>query len=451
MKLRHPNARGGAHNGRAVRHTGVARMLAAAGAHRARPSAVADERSGVGTPTAIFIEMNTTGSGEEFAACAKQLGLAPVVLTADPVRYHLLSADGGVRFHRCDTSSAAELERCCGELSKQREIRLVTSSSDHFLKAAADLARRLGLDGPSPEAIDLCRDKARQVEALARAGVAVPPRAIAVSSVEEASRAVEVVGLPAVIKPVVGTGSIGVRLVETMEEALATLAHLLDQRTNERGQPVEPRCLVMAYVEGQEFSVEFIDGQAIGVTRKHLGPLPFFVELGHTFPAPVGAVLTRNLEAAARRALEVVGHMRGAAHVELRANADGFFIIEINPRLAGGQIPRLIRRATGFDPVRAVITSVLNGRAEISVPQALYGCLRFIVPARDGTIEQFRGLDDAAQRFGLTDIVIYRRLPTQFQRVNDFRDRIGFVIATDENPEEAERRATAAATFFANQ
>src|SRR4029079_12563216 len=102
-----------------------------------------------------------------------------------------------------------------------------------------------------------------------------------------------------------------------------------------------------------EVSVETLGTTVIGVTAKHLGHLPSFVECGHDFPSPSGAERVVRLLAGA--ALKALGLGFGPAHTEIRVGPRGPVVIEVNPRLAGGRRPTLVRPATARDPTTAAL------------------------------------------------------------------------------------------------
>ncbi|QOZ11799.1 argininosuccinate lyase [Bradyrhizobium sp. CCBAU 51765] len=324
-------------------------------------------------------------------------------------------------------------------------IVLLTTSSDFYLYTAALEARRQGLTGPDPNAIALCQDKDRQAAALRAAGIGVPYSAT-VRAECDISRSIKQIGLPAVAKPISGTGSIGVTFVDTQIDATDALRKLLGTTNDVRGRPIQPGALLMSYVAGEEYSVELLDSKIIGVTRKHLGPLPHFVEIGHDIPARISTGLRVKIENKALRAIQVLGHVKGPAHVELRVDEDCVTIIEVNPRLAGGSIPTLFRYTTGFDPVLAVLRSLL-GMSSLPLRGGAHGSIRFIVPEREGSfaLPQCEHLVD---HFELAEFVLYHTPPLQFRRCNDFRDRIGHVIAVGDDPAVVARRAEAAVAFI---
>ena len=232
----------------------------------------------------VLVESNTSGSGRLFARTALRLGLTPVLLAADPALYGYAQQD---RLHvmTVDTTNAEALCAVCRRLGADFEIAGVTSSSEYYIESAAALARRLGLPAADPNAIRRCRDKGAQWRRLHEAGVPVP-RSHCADNPTEAVAAAERLGWPVVVKPVSGSGSVGVRCCE---DAAAVRAHsecLLEQRVNERGMAVPGQVLVQALIPGEEFSVESFGMRVIGVTRKHGGG-PRFVAVGHDFPACV--------------------------------------------------------------------------------------------------------------------------------------------------------------------
>lgn len=395
---------------------------------------------------AIFIESNTSGSGAEFILRAQELGLIPVFVTASPERYAFLLGSPDLDLRICDTSSESAVTAVVDNVATAMPIDLLTTSSDLYLYTAARQARRLGLAGPDPNAIALCQDKARQAAALRAAGIGVPYSAT-VSADCDIGNAITQIGLPAVTKPISGTGSIGVSLVETVTDATEALRNLLGATNDVRGRPIQSCALLMSYIAGEEYSVEILDSHIIGVTRKHLGALPHFVEIGHDVPALLSPQLRAQIEQEALRAIEVLGHVQGPAHVELRLHQDCVTIIEVNPRLAGGSIPSLFRHATGFDPVLAVLRSLL-GLPSAPLTGGAYGSIRFIVPKRDGFFTLAQNCEHLVDRFGLAECALYHTPPLQFRRSNDFRDRIGHVIAVDDDPAAAASRAEAAVAFI---
>jgi biotin carboxylase len=378
-------------------------------------------------PAIVFVESNTSGTGALFArAAAARRDCRPVLLTTDPARYEYVEQEG-VETVRVDTLDFGALLAVCRGLERGAGVAGITSSSEYYMATAAALARELGLPGPDPIAVEACRDKGEQCLRLAAAGVGVPGFRI-VRSAAEAVAAAEALGLPAVVKPVSGTGSLDVRLCATAAEVAGAAEAILARRRNERGMPLPERLLVQELAAGPEFSVETFGREVVGITRKHLGKPPFFVEVGHDFPAPLPEETARELTGAALRALDALGLGWGLAHLEIKHTSGGARIIEINPRLAGGFIPELVRLALGVDLVAASVAAAVGDRVELAPTPRGIASIRFLLVVEDGTFLGAEGVAEAAALPGVVDLALYPQPGAEMVVRGDFRDRVGHVI-----------------------
>ena len=374
------------------------------------------------TRALLFIESNTSGTGRLFVRAAREMGFAPVLVTARPQKYaYLADADAPevIVVPRVDEDELYTLihDRYDGGAG----VAGITSSSEYFIATAAALAARFGLAGPDAAAVHAARDKSWQRRALRDGGVAVP----AFQAVETAFGAVlaaREIGFPVVLKPVAGSGSVGVRACAGADEVEAHACALFAENADER-------VLVEALVEGPEFSVEVFSGRVIGITRKHLGAPPAFVEAGHDYPAVVSADVARALTAAVTRGTELLGLGWGPLHWELRMSGATAVPMEVNPRLAGGFIPELVRYAQGIDLIRETLRLVVGESPLPAAEHHWHASIRFLFAPADGRLAQVRGVADALANPGVVDVALYRGPGDELRVHGDFRDRIGHVVA----------------------
>ncbi|MGW7413863.1 ATP-grasp domain-containing protein [Streptomyces sp. NPDC054863] len=395
-------------------------------------------------PTLVLVESNTSGTGRLFARRARELGTRPVLLAEDPGRYDYARADD-VTVVRADTSGVAGVLEAVAALGIGTPAGL-TTSSDYFVPVAAEAAAALGLPGPDPRAVTLCRHKGSQHTALAAAGVPVAGHA-RVTSTDAALDAADRIGLPVVLKPADGSGSTGVRLCRSREEITTHAARLLARTHNERGIATAPGFLVESYVDGPEFSVEVFEHTAVTVVGKHLGAAPHFVETGHDVPAPVAAATAEALADTAVAAVKALGLGFGAAHVELRLTSRGPVLIEVNPRLGGGMIPELIRSALSVDLVHAQVAAALGRPADLEPRTAHHAALRFLVVEEPATLDEFATVP-AALPLHVTAMTLTGRGGVPLAPQHDHRDRVGHAIATAAGAPEASRAADGALTLL---
>lgn len=371
-------------------------------------------------PTLVFVESNTSGTGELFMDAARAAGLRPVLLTSDPGRYSYIrpcSPDVVVT----DTGDKTRLMDTCGAIRcSGGQIRGVWSSSEYFIPTSAWLARRLGLPGPDPAAVKAARSKTHQRQSLAGLSIGLAEWE-AFRSPEKAAAAAHRIDPPMVVKPSSASGSIGVIRCDSAEQAALHAALLL--RDYEE-------VIVERLISGPEFSVEVFHGKAIIAVRKHLGPLPHFVETGHDAPADLGASESSALCAAAELAIAELGLTWGPAHVEVRMAESGPKIIEVNPRLAGGFIPSIVRLATGIDLVDATVRAVAGEKVVPGQPaQGRHASIRFILASGSGMWTGITNLPEVAGGRDVADLRTYVNPGTEIRLRGDFRDRVGHVIA----------------------
>ncbi|MER5465930.1 ATP-grasp domain-containing protein [Streptomyces sp. NPDC002668] len=380
----------------------------------------------------LLIESNTTGTGRQFAQRAVAAGIEPVLLSADPGRYPY-AAEDGLRTVVVDTADTAALWSAVQKLAQVARIAGVLSSSEYFVATAAELAARLGLPGPSADAVRACRNKARQRRLLAEAGVPVPAF-LEVGEVAEAVDAASRLGLPVVVKPVQGSGSVGVRLCASLEEVADHADTLLAATVNERGLAAPSRILVESYLTGREFSVEVVGNEAVVAVVKHVGPPPMFVETGHDLPAALPPEQQAALTSCAVLAVRALGLGWGAAHVELRLDEGVPRVIEVNPRLAGGMIPELVRRACGVDLVSAQVSAAVGQPMALERTWNAGASIRFLTVGAEGVLGSVAVVDEALSwARGVPEVVdatLYRAPDTAVAPAEDFRGRLGHVITT---------------------
>lgn len=393
-------------------------------------------------PWLVFIESNTSGTGRLFAGLAHELGFRPVLLTSDSARYKY-AAEDGLKVIEVDTQVNDALLETCRKLACESELAGVTSSSEYFIETAATVASELGLPGPNPAAIRSCRDKHAQRVRLKEAGVGTPAFS-AVSSKKAAVEAARRIGLPVVVKPVSGSGSVGVKLCYGVDEVAAHAGVLLRQRHNERGLPIPRRILVEEMAVGPEYSVETFGARIIGITKKHLGPLPHFVEVGHDYPAELPVDLEAAITETVSGALAALGLDWGPAHCELRVTAQGVKIIEINPRLAGGYIPELVRLAQGINLIAESIRATVGLAPRLDKTLNKFASLRFLLPPNEGILASVEGLDAAGQITHIAQAQLYKTPGHELRAYGDFRDRVGHVIAVCDTSEAARSEAQSA-------
>lgn len=401
----------------------------------------------------VIVEAQLSDAGLRPLTLAKAVDTKPVFVTDRLERYSDLGTfsrvfeDDVQQVVTADTSNPASV-------AHELELAGVVPSGfytmcDYNLPVVAELAAMFHFPAISPEAAHRCRDKHQTREVLKSNNV---PSALStvVTSRADAIRAVSEVGLPCVVKPRTDSASVGVALCYTLEDALEQLAQITNRPLDARGQLRPPGALFESYLVGYEVSVETFSWEGrtvvLGVTDKDIGPPPAFTEVGETLPSMLPAATTSACVGVALAALQALGHDFAAAHTEMRVVGGKPYVIEVNGRLAGGEIPALIELATGIDATTQTI------RAHLGLPPDLRQTLHRAASCRsftselEGVVESIEGRDTVLSIPQVAGLELAIQQGSYLSSARSNHDIFGFLIVEAETAAEAHRVAAFASS-----
>ncbi|MFA1624985.1 ATP-grasp domain-containing protein [Rhizobium mongolense] len=364
-----------------------------------------------------------------FIQAAQRLGLHPITLSADPARYPYLAAESLENVH-VDTDSLDALIHECSRLSKTYEIAGITAAEEEVYATVGKLCEHFDLPGPNAASVERCCDKFAQRQLLAEAGIPIPIYRLAANETEVKSFAAEI-GLPVIVKPAVGTGSSGVRLCRNLDALAEHTTYLLGGKHKWTSLP---RILVEEFARGPFYSVDTMEKEIIGVCTADFDRPPHFVFSRCTYPAPLTDDEYKCITEVSLNCLRALGLGWGPTTIELRWTIGGPVVVEVNPRLAGGTNPRLIKLAYGVDLITELIKLVTGNECDLRKKQSQTAGSRHLVPERDGILDWIDGHSRAAAVPGVDQVGCYVKAKTPIARNFDYLDSIGHVIAASPSP-----------------
>lgn len=373
---------------------------------------------------ALVLVEGHRGIGLLYVKAAQRLGLHPVTLSANPARYDYLAAET-IEAIQVDTDNLDALIRECSRLHATTGIAGITgfSGDDESIYAiVGKLCRHFDLPGPNPASIERCCDKFTQRQLLAEAGVPIPAYRLAANATEVESCAAEI-GLPVVLKPAVGSGSIGVRLCRNVDELAEHTTYLLGRKHTWQGQP---RILVEEFAQGPFYVAHIMGNEVIGIEAADFGPPPHFLFREGIFPAALTDNEYNRIADVSLNGLRALRLGWGPTCIELRWSKRGPVIIEVNPRLGGG--PRPVQLAYGVDLVTEHIKLIIGEESNLRRRHSHIAAWRSLVPDRDGTLDWIDGDGQAAAVPGV-EVKLYVKPKTPIVRKGDYRDYMGVVLA----------------------
>lgn len=367
---------------------------------------------------------------------AKARGHRVVAVDGDPGALGFEFADVAEAVDFTDVAAVIEIaRRTCAD-------GVVAISTDRAVPIAAEVAEAVGLPGIGTATAHVMTDKAAMRACLAQHDVPQPDYAI-LRPDSEPARELEMLGLPAVLKPVDSGGQRGVFTVADTRE----LEELLPQTLS---HSKARRAILERFVDGDELNgiVVVRDGDPILLTLSDRLRPPgpgFGVGWIHLYPSSLNPEALREAERVALAAVRALGLRNGIAFPQLLVTKDqAAVVVEVAARIPAGQMADLVRHGTGIDLVDIALTQALDEPVTDDMITPLFRrplAIRFLTAAPGilptGTVAAIEGLDLIRASPGVLDAGLYIQQGETINPVQVDADRRGYIIATAGNPQAA--------------
>lgn len=278
-----------------------------------------------------------------------------------------------------DDSRAAQFDRWC-QNSVMRDYESAASELAEFgnewrplgvlglgemaITSVHAAAAQLGLPANEPWSIPALRNKYQQRKLLAKAGIPTP-RFAEVHSARDLRAALQSVGVPAVLKPMAGVGSMATYRLDGTQDLEALWAEAVRNYADDPRGGSRPDFLVEELLVGVVLhtdpryapyvSVESLVQrgriQHLAVTDK-LGVTPDFRETGGIMPSTLQDDVIDSLLECASKSIEAMGITNSATHIEMMLTSAGPRVIEVNSRIGGG-VTEMLHHCCGYDSIMA--------------------------------------------------------------------------------------------------
>lgn len=326
---------------------------------------------------------------------------------------------------------------------------MVVTYYEFYVETVASLSAHFGLRGNTLDTARVSRDKRLMREAFAQHGVSSPTSSLALTDAQIVAAAREI-GFPVVVKPRKLAGSIGVVLADTEQELHAAIAAKQASEKQVRSScAVMDETLVEAYVDGPEISVEsvVVHGRVsiVAVTRKRLGPAPYFEEVGHLVSfEPGGQDLPPAVAALVVAAHQALAVQWGITHTEIRLGKDGAKVIELATRAGGDQILKLVKLASGLDLFKLLVDSFQDVPLDLRPTRHRVAAIDFIYPPHAGVLDRVHATEPALPA-GVTSQLFVEAASGRTLKLppEAFLDRAAFIITQADTAHECHAASAA--------
>jgi biotin carboxylase len=395
----------------------------------------------------LFLATTTGYQTRMFGEAAERLGAKLVFATdrCDRLEDPWWDSAIPIRFHQ-EAASVEAIMRAMEHAPPDG----VLAVGDRATTIAAFTARLFGLPGHPPEAVAAARDKHLTRQRLRAAGMEVPWFTALPHYVDPRIHATRL-HYPAVLKPLVLSGSRGVIRADSPSEFVAAFDRLQRLLRAQDVRAMQDRAAdaiqVEGFIEGCEYAVEGLlhHGalQTLAIFDKP-DPLdgPFFEETIYVTPSRAPEAAQTDIRVAICDAAAALGLYHGPIHAECRVNGTGVFVLEVAARPIGGLCAKalrfensaghrigleelLLRHALGESPESWMRAPEASGVMMIPIPRA-------------GVYRRTEGVDDARRTPGVCDIRITAKPDQQLVTLPEGASYLGFIFAKGESPQEVE-------------
>ena len=393
-------------------------------------------------PQRLLLFAATTGYQiRVFAEAARRLGV-DATLAAD--RCSRLDDPWG------DHSIAVKFDyRMPQSVETFRDMRFdgVAAVGDRPAALAAEVAAMLGIPFHPPAAAYACQDKFLARQLYQAAGLPVPAYFRAALT-EDAGALARRAPYPCVLKPLGLSASRGVIRANNQAEFVAAFGRsraLLEKNPDLRR--LRQRALqVESYIEGREFAIEGLVTrgifQALAIFDKP-DPLtgPFFEETIYVTPSREPAATEEALLDTARRAVRALGLYHGPAHLEMRWNEEGVWMLDAAARPIGGLCAKALRFEFGGTSAPLEELVIRHALGEDVSGARLEGpaCGVMMIPIPKGGIyESVEGVERARAVPGIEDVMVTAKAGQLLVPLPEGVSYLGFLFARGNSAQEVE-------------
>lgn len=363
---------------------------------------------------------------------AKEMGLQVIAVDMDP---HAIGFNE--KNIICEVISTIDEDKIL-ECAKRHNIDgIATICTDLPIRAVARVAKELGLPGISEEAAYMCTNKGAMRKRLKEYGVPVPEYYNVVTK-EEYLEAISRFEEKCVVKAVDNSGSRGIQLIYDITDQKSVVeAFYYCKKFSHSGELV-----VEEFMEGPEVCVETLNVEGtcypIQITDQLAKQPPYFTDAGYSQPTLLNEETKKEIKKVAIAANMALENFNGSSCTEMIITKTGPKIVEVGARLAGDcMTTHLVPLSTGVDMVKAVINIALGEPVDFIPKYKKGSCIRYYMKPIVGKIKAFEGIEVAKAVEGIQQVTIVKKIGDMAVELRGSSDRIGFVIAQMNSPEEA--------------
>lgn len=392
--------------------------------------------------TLVFMETNKSGSSREAIKAAERLGFFTVLLTNKQKLLHQRSEFPDVhQMIFVNLSDVDQIKKSIIKLQAQaKDIKGILSFVDPFVHVAAALSKEFcpGVISPEPmikmEDKVLTRELLKDLPCTPYYAIYSPDQSLETFMKQQKSH------FPLILKSPLSTGSKDVLPVKD--------EYQLRQGMQKLGKKSK-QLLLEEYLQGPQYLIEALvhDGKVhiVAIIEQEITFVQRFIVTGYCLLAEINQHFYENLYETVSSILEAFQLKNGACHLEMRFVNGTWKLIEINPRISGGAMNRIIEVGFGINLVEETIQLMLGEKPNLTKKHRKFVFAHYLTVSSAGKLQKVTGKNRCSHYPGVNEVYIKPRKGQIVQSPVSMGDRCGYILASSTEKHEAKMIARKAA------
>jgi biotin carboxylase len=389
----------------------------------------------------VFLGTLKSGSSREALRAASKMGYYTILLTDR--QSHLEQRNEFPEVNDillCDLHNFQEIRLSLLTLNLRFiKIAAVVSFTEAHCLTACLMADELGLNHFTCHAIESMKSKITSREILAMTDYC--PRFMVVSKLDETADMESYMQYPFIIKLPDSTGSADVFKIHNRQE-LYYYFHWLKKK-----HPLE-LILIEELIDGPQYLIEVLvhekKVQIAAIIEQEVTYFQRFIITGYNLLVDLPEKL-KDLPEAVSEIVQAHGIESGACHLEMRLVNQQWKLIEINPRISGGAMNKLIYLGLGIDLTAETLKLALGQEPDVTPHYKRHIFVQYRTVAQSGILDKVTGMHQAAKSEGVMEVYVKPRRGAYLKPPLSMGNRYAYVIASGDSEDEARHNAKEAA------
>ncbi|WP_017753913.1 ATP-grasp domain-containing protein [Calidifontibacillus oryziterrae] len=397
--------------------------------------------------TIVFIGVNKSGSSREAVKAAYQLGYHTVVFTNR--KKQLEQRKEYTDVHQLIFVDSFDIDILKENIRflqhRGHEIIVITSFVDQLVYIASSLADEFCHNYLSTDAIYIMENKRETRQFFLNERFTPAYSIIEKDTQLPLKRLPKNLDYPVMVKCATSTGSKDVLFCDNLTDLQKNIAYLKERN-------IEETIIIEEYIIGDQYLVEvLVYNEQIftaAVVQQEITRGKRFIITGYGVLAEVDDDLEQEIRNIVESITASLNIKYGAYHLELRQTEKGLKLIEINPRISGGAMNKMIHAAFGYSLVEETIKMLIGEVPTLNKRINNFVYTQHVTVKKKGVLEKVTGRAKARRTPGVVEVYVKPRRGTVLIPPMSMGHRYAYVIAIGDTMKKARKIAKEAAKLI---